>query len=522
MVEKLNFYPHGISNSVSDGLLTSGSFTVEATYRFKPEMYNKARPYTQTQSLMRIHSTGSSSPASSSSVLSNLIIVSGSQNSITSSGSEIRLYTRPSFRSSSEKVHVLVLTGVNVFDGNNWNISFGRYRSDQKIDNITGSFLSPTISNVSSSYFLRVARQSFGEIREIYMTSSFFQEVSNGDVSKDAFQSISSQYNVSGTFLAIGSQSLGGNSSGLHLNDSTVPGSSRETRFEGQISQMKFWSKGILEKEWKEHVRNYKSFGVIDPTINYNFYTTATGSFNRLRMDITTDQALTSSDDTGSIQLLDFTQNNLCMTGSGFEVNKSVILPETFYYSILSPKFDMGQTDEKVRVRSYSNPRFVEEDPYASTTPVYEVRKSEEPEDDNRYSIEMSSVKALDEDIMRLFSTLDFFDNALGNPNLMFDEFYPDIDQMRKIYFNRLTGKMNLQLFFEMFKWFDTTFESLIEQLIPKATNFLGVNYVIESHVLERSRFRYLFDYIYIDPCQRPEVEKNKAIVICANPLRKW
>jgi|TARA_R110001583_G_scaffold9671_3_gene45624 hypothetical protein len=416
------------------------------------------------------------------------------------------------------------LTGVNIFDGNNWNISFGRYRSDQIIDNITGTFLSPRVSEVSSSYFLRVARQSFGEIRDSYMTSSFFQEVSNGDVSKDAFQGFSSQYSASGTFLVIGSQSLGGNASGLHLNDSTVPGAARTTIFEGQISQIKFWSKGLLKKEWKEHVRNYKSFGVIDPMVNYNFYTTSTGSFNRLRMDITTDQALTSSDDTGSIQLLDFTQNNFCMTGSGFELNRSVILPETFYYSILSPKFDMGQTDEKVRVRSYSNPKFVEEDPYANTAPVYEVRRSEEPEDDNRYSIEMSSVKALDEDIMRLFSTLEFFDNALGNPNLMFDEFYPDIDQMRKIYFNRLTGKMNLQLFFEMFKWFDTTFESLIAQLIPKATNFLGVNYVIESHVLERSRFRYLFDYIYIDPSQRdnPVATNNEVPTICGNPLRKW
>ena len=75
---------------------------------------------------------------------------------------------------------------------------------------------------------------------------------------------------------------------------------------------------------------------------------------------------------------------------------------------------------------------------------------------------------------------------------------------MRKVYFNRLVEKMNLKKFFELFKWFDTSFTDLLESLIPRKVKFLGVNYVIESHVLERHRFRYLFDEIYLKPNQRP------------------
>ena len=60
---------------------------------------------------------------------------------------------------------------------------------------------------------------------------------------------------------------------------------------------------------------------------------------------------------------------------------------------------------------------------------------------------------------------------------------------------------------------FDSSFSVLIEQLIPRKTNFLGVNFVIESHVLERNRFRYLFDDIYLQGFERDIDAKGARIV---------
>jgi hypothetical protein len=165
---------------------------------------------------------------------------------------------------------------------------------------------------------------------------------------------------------------------------------------------------------------------------------------------------------------------------------------------MLSPKFDLSQTDEKVRVRSYQSMALIEESDYAMSTPVYEVRKSETPDDDPRFAVEFSSVKALEDDIMSIFSDLIFFDNALGKPDLMFDEIYPDLDQARKVYFRRLFSKPEFQSYFSMFKWFNRSFGYIIEQLVPRNTVFLGVDFIYESHPLERNRFRYLFDEIYL------------------------
>ena len=74
---------------------------------------------------------------------------------------------------------------------------------------------------------------------------------------------------------------------------------------------------------------------------------------------------------------------------------------------------------------------------------------------------------------------------------------------MRKIYFNRLVDKINIKQFFEFFKWFDSMLGTMIEQLIPKKTNYNGINFVIESHTLERHKLKYLSDEIYLKLSER-------------------
>ncbi|HAI40413.1 MAG TPA: hypothetical protein DCM40_21065 [Maribacter sp.] len=37
----------------------------------------------------------------------------------------------------------------------------------------------------------------------------------------------------------------------------------------------------------------------------------------------------------------------------------------------------------------------------------------------------------------------------------------------------------------------------IIAELIPKKTNYFGINFVIESHVLERNKFAYHFLDLY-------------------------
>ena len=126
---------HGRSDSAHDGLFTSGSFTFEGIYSF-PSMRN----YPVTQSLMRISMTGSAVPASTNSVMANILALSSS---VSPDSHELKCYICPhnGAITSVDDIITLTLTGSNIFDGNKWNISVGRYRYDE-ID-----------SEVSSSYY---------------------------------------------------------------------------------------------------------------------------------------------------------------------------------------------------------------------------------------------------------------------------------------------------------------------------------------------------------------------------------
>jgi hypothetical protein len=275
------------------------------------------------------------------------------------------------------------------------------------------------------------------------------------------------------------------------------------TNFSGHVGKIRFWSKGTSKSTWREHILNPESIGSPNPTVSYNFVSMNTGSYGRIRVDTQLKQPVVTASLAGNISLTNFTQNLGSFAGKGFENSSRVIKDSLIFFSQLPARFDLSQTDQKIRVRSYKRNKLIEESEYANASPVYEVMPSESPDDDTRFAVEFSVVKAMEEDMMTLFSSLEFFDNAMGKPNLLFEEFYPDIEEARKVYFRRLFAKPEFQSYFKMFRWFNDSLGDIIEQIIPRKTKFLGVDFIYESHPLERNRFRYLFDDIYLLSTER-------------------
>ena len=140
---------------------------------------------------------------------------------------------------------------------------------------------------------------------------------------------------------------------------------------------------------------------------------------------------------------------------------------------------------------------------FASRGPIARVIARElppdlEPMDDVRFSIEFSVAQALNEDIIKIFATLESLENIIGGPENMFATEYQGLTRLREIYFNRLTGSVNYTAFFEFFRWLDESFDIIIENLIPKKTNYLGFNMIVEPHILERPRVAYGSGDIYL------------------------
>ncbi len=482
-----------ISDDVNDGLMTSGSFSIETLVKFRPNVVHR-----NEQSLIRLQTTGSTSlTLASQACLLNIVYKHDDQTKL----GDLHLYTRPSTESGASRLD-LTINGINLFNGEKWYISAGRTRGD-------------LTSSLSSSYFLRCGYLEDKTSFTYFTTSSYFSETVAGIAANDALQNISTNYNASGTFLAIGSQSLD-TASPLFLN---AYGSDLITTFDGQFGQTRFWSKSLTETESLEHLRNYASRGVEDPRFNFNFDTESTGTFERLRIDATADQGTTGSDSTGKFILFDFSQNNLHLTGSGFENNKVILKNDLFQINRISPNIDLLQTDDKVRVRSLSDYSLT--DDISAPAPVYDLGPEYAINDDNRLSIEYSPYKALNEDIIGLLGDTQFLDDALGQTSLVYDEIYPDLEKLSKVYFERLLSPVDSRRCLELFKWFDSSLTMLIEQLLPRKTRFLGINYVIESHVLERNRYRYPVDRMYLLN-ERPQTNMSLYLTALNAVLKRY
>lgn len=507
-VQREIYNPHGISNNVDDGLLTSGSWTYEGIYKYTP--VNVTMMTSPTQSLVRMFVTGSTIVPSTQGLIVNLLAMSSSLDP------KLVLYAHPGAASASLTLR-LELPVPNIFDANRWNISFGRVRNDE------------IGSRVSSSYFLRCATQNDGDITYFNTTSSFFQE--DPTTTGTAFSSKNAALNASGSFLVIGDNQTilsGGTPDYYFLNNLTASSESRTVAFTGRVSNVRFWSKALDEDEWREHVRNYKSFGVKNPLTNYNYTKTPSGSFGRLRMDVLSKQetrrgnASASLGPLGTISFLDFSQNNNHFSGSGFPTYTNCMVGEIFDYSYLSPYFDEASTSEKIRVRGYQTQDLIDQTPWAAVSPVHEIVKSERPTDDTRLSIEFSLVDALNRDIVNMFATFDAIDNAIGSPELLYSPDYPDLDRMRDVYFNRISTRLNFKEFFEFFRWFDTTIGTFIEQLVPRKTKFKGTNFTIESHMLERHKLEHMSSEQYLAPSDRNRFNDVLLLQQIVGSLRKF
>ena len=509
-------WPYNGSTSIFDRTLTSGSFTLEGTYKFPVTLDTGA-----SQSLMRMHvSTSLPNDFDTGDILL--------MNVVATKGGNVDLYARNLFFTFSGPLAdtlVCSITGADVFDGSPWYVSCGRQRTDDPSFELTNGFSEAQIStNVSSSYFLRLSKAENGEIVETYTTSSFYMEAFP-NVDSNLFEFGAANYSP---YMAIGSGSIQMSTGSiadmiaLSNTSSYVPVDSQYTNFTGKVSQIRFWSKYLIEQEWKEHVRNYRSVGVQDPKVNFNFDTINSGSWQRLRMDCSTDQIVTQSNGIGEILLTDFTQNDLFMTGSQFLTSSQVVVPQTFYFSYISPKFDEASTTEKVRIRGYQTYDKVQNSFWAEQAPVYDIPKTEIPTDNERFTIDFSVVDALNQDIVTIFSTLDDLDNIIGNPELMFSGDYPDLENLRKAYFNKLTQQMNLKSFFEFFKWFDTNIGTFVEQLLPRKTKFLGTNFVVESHMLERPKVEYKFEDIYLGDTNRNALKNTILLQLLTGNFNRY
>jgi hypothetical protein len=467
------------TNYSPDGLFTSSSFSVEGIYKFDTPLTGT---HFLSQSLFRVESTGSSGGVTTP-VYANVVALRPDVDlGVTGT---VLAFTADSTISRTSAT--LVVTGVNIFDGNPHHVAFGRKK--------LAGYDSAAADAEKAEYFISV--------RDVgtYSPNVFkLTQTSSIRIGGPSGYSFTGSLNKSGSFLVVGSQSLDSTSASQTLNSNDYNGTSaKATEFSGKLTELRFWSKALSEEELVSHALNPDSLGVVNPNTNFDFGTSISGSFERLRLAATMQQPVTTSDASGNISLFDYAQGVVTAEGTGFEPSNRVIKKDRQRTIRFSSEFDVNSTDDKIEVETLNDASTADLIGATSINDVDYLRPTEIALD-NRMLVEVSVAQALDEDIMNIFASFEELEKAIGSGEKLFAENYSDLRHLREIYFNRLSDKINLGTFFDFFRFFDKTLETLLSAVLPQNTNFLGVHFIVEPHVLERGKIKYYGEDIYLSP----------------------
>ncbi len=221
--------------------------------------------------------------------------------------------------------------------------------------------------------------------------------------------------------------------------------------------EVRIWTQPLSDAEMNDHALNFQSFG-----------TEEVDGLSELLLHWRLNENVVEP-----VVAYDFSANAMSGTGAGFlsSVNPYKKFLNEFNY-IASPEF--GWSEDKIRSLSSST-----------------VRQGDAFTDNTIVALEFNLVDALNEDISQILSTLDTFNEIVGAPVNRYRDSYPDLDVLRNNYFKRLHGSLNFRVFADLLEFFDRSFVDMIRRLIPARVTFLGDEFVVESHMLERPKLQW-------------------------------
>ncbi len=152
---------------------------------------------------------------------------------------------------------------------------------------------------------------------------------------------------------------------------------------------------------------------------------------------------------------------------------------EVIQYQQLTQDWDRSGADSLNRIIAREGDDAI--DPNPELMPVY----------DPRVAIDFSISDILNQDIILIISSLEKLGNAISTYRNRFNYDFIELQHLRKVYFKRLEGRIQLQEFFKFFRYFDDNLIDFIVPLIPAKVEFLGGRFIVEPHALERGKYVY-------------------------------
>lgn len=296
------------------------------------------------------------------------------------------------------------------------------------------------------------------------------------------------------------------------------------TSFQGSITQKRFYSRFIEDK-----VINIKSRDV--------FYI-GTGNVNNdekdllLNIDLSKNFAnelsvnnsgkiIESADNQTTLININYILSNFSIqpfifTGSDLSTNNLISIENILHLDYVSSMKQSNQIDSvsdtnKVYINAFESEDYKKLSGNKNISTTGQVHPDYLYHEDQRLYIDFSSVTFLNEDISKLISVGDYFTEMISKSSNLYEDRYVDLKKARDTYFKRLNNKkdVNFEMLYQVYKYFDNVLEDILYEAIPSRVNYLGFNFVCESHILERNKYHHRNENSRL-PLSSSELLKNQ------------
>ncbi len=269
--------------------------------------------------------------------------------------------------------------------------------------------------------------------------------------------------------------------------------------FNGQFSHLKIWKNLLSNEDLKMHSLDIHSISNHElALLKYN----QISELLLLNLTLQDDSFYENND---VLLPIDFSENNQLPTINNqntyaFKIyGLNNLLPADYltFKSIVCYendfKFDEPNVDNKVNILSFQDENLIEQT-QTQKVPVYQVNYDNQKKNDMRFSIEMSNVKHLNEDIGRLFSSIEFFADILSDFGTLNESYYNKFEKFSDFYFKRIKStSIQIAPLYDLYQIFDNVLTEMLSEFVSSRVKFNNNIYVIESHALERHKFHYKF-----------------------------
>ena len=270
------------------------------------------------------------------------------------------------------------------------------------------------------------------------------------------------------------------------INTEYLTSNEIDTTFQGKVNAVRLWNKELSRDEKYFHNIDLKNIGedIFSPGNNLQF------NYQFSKEIQNTDVQQKTFNLKSFYNKTDFLSE--CIVGipdvEKLNTYNKIIHLVSFSNTL---KIDEPDIENKVSILSYNDEYYKKEENNFNKYPIHSIPDDFFYQNDKRFSVEVSNVKFLNNDISKLIASTSHFTNSIVNSSSLYDYEYSSIKEFRKSYFNRLDKEIDHKILLNFFKYFDNSLQEIIKNSIPTNVGNSGFNFIYESHALERHKYEY-------------------------------